>query len=124
MPLEPVKAPRLWAGYELVGPLKLALLKPGQFNALRSRYLNPHIARGAANLVVAVRDGTRKILGVFAMAPSGYTPDEAYLQSDFAVAPTDCRCSARRSWPATSSRGWPRTAGTRTKSGPACGWPR
>ncbi|GAA2351117.1 hypothetical protein SVIO_040200 [Streptomyces violaceusniger] len=26
---------------------------------------------------------------MFAMAPSSYTPDEAYLLSDFAVAPTD-----------------------------------
>ncbi|MEU0722821.1 hypothetical protein [Streptomyces sp. NPDC006140] len=88
-PIEPVKAPRLQAGDELVGPLQLAILKPGQFNALRSRYLNPRIAPGAANLAVAVRDGTGKILGVFAMAPSTYTPDEAYLLSDFAVAPTD-----------------------------------
>ncbi|MFB7493785.1 hypothetical protein ACFC09_03610 [Streptomyces sp. NPDC056161] len=88
-PIEPVKAPRLRAGEELVGPLKLALLKQGQFNALRSQYLNPRIAPGAANLAVAVRDGTGKILGVFAMAPSSYTPDEAYLLSDFAVAPTD-----------------------------------
>ncbi|MGP8301968.1 putative antirestriction adenine methyltransferase [Streptomyces inhibens] len=88
-PIEPVKAPRLRRGEELVGPLKLALLKPGQFNALRSRYLNPRIAPGAANLAVAVKDGNGKILGVFAMAPSSFTPDEAYLLSDFAVAPTD-----------------------------------
>ncbi|MDN0193893.1 hypothetical protein [Streptomyces sp. S.PNR 29] len=88
-PIQPVKAPRLRTGDELVGPLKLAMLKPGQFNALRSRYLNPRIAPGAANLAVAVKEGTGKILGVFAMAPSSYTPDEAYLLSDFAVAPTN-----------------------------------
>ncbi|MFB8182233.1 hypothetical protein ACFC8N_40780 [Streptomyces sp. NPDC055966] len=88
-PVDPVKAPRLQTGEELTGPLKLALLKPGQFNALRSQYVNPRIAPGAANLAVAVKDGTGKILGVFAMAPSSYTPDEAYLLSDFAVAPTD-----------------------------------
>ncbi|NUK32318.1 hypothetical protein HRW12_00705 [Streptomyces lunaelactis] len=88
-PIEPVTAPRLRRGEELVGPLSLALLKPGQFNALRSRYLNPRIAPGSANLAVAVKDGTGRILGVFAMAPSSYTPDEAYLLSDFAVAPTD-----------------------------------
>lgn len=35
-PIEPVKAPRLREGDELVGPLTLSLLKPGQFNALRS----------------------------------------------------------------------------------------
>ncbi|RSS49110.1 hypothetical protein EF902_03000 [Streptomyces sp. WAC05858] len=88
-PIEPVKAPRLRRGDELVGPIKLAMLKPGQFNALRSRYLNPRIAPGAANLAVAVKDGVGRILGVFALAPSSYTPDEAYLLSDFAVAPTD-----------------------------------
>ncbi|WP_413787775.1 hypothetical protein [Streptomyces platensis] len=88
-PIEPVKAPRLRRAEELAGPLKLALLKPGEFNALRSRYLNPRIAPGAANLAVAVKDGNGKILGVFAMSPSSYTPDEAYLLSDFAVAPTD-----------------------------------
>ncbi|AJC58552.1 hypothetical protein [Streptomyces sp. 769] len=88
-PIEPVKAPRLRRGEELAGPLSLALLKSGQFNALRSRYLNPRIAPGAANLAVAVKDGTGRILGVFAMSPSSYTPDEAYLLSDFAVAPTD-----------------------------------
>ncbi|MFD8379087.1 hypothetical protein ACFV2X_11200 [Streptomyces sp. NPDC059679] len=87
--IEPVKAPRLRRGEELDGPLSLALLKPGQFNALRSRYLNPRIAPGAANLAVAVKDGIGRVLGVFAMAPSSYTPDEAYLLSDFAVAPTD-----------------------------------
>ncbi|MGW3563068.1 putative antirestriction adenine methyltransferase [Streptomyces sp. NPDC000941] len=88
-PIEPVKAPRLRVGDELVGPLKLAMLKPGQFNALRSQYLNPRITPGAANLAVAVKDGAGRVLGVFAMAPSSYTPDEAYLLSDFAVAPTD-----------------------------------
>ncbi len=56
-PIEPVKAPRLGRGDEVVGPIKLAMLKPGQFNALRSRYLNPRIAPGAANLAVAVKDG-------------------------------------------------------------------
>ncbi|MFE3216089.1 putative antirestriction adenine methyltransferase [Streptomyces antimycoticus] len=88
-PIEPVKAPRLRRGDEVVRPIKLAMLKPGQFNALRSRYLNPRIAPGAANLAVAVKDGSGRILGVFALAPSSYTPDEAYLLSDFAVAPTD-----------------------------------
>ncbi len=88
-PIEPVKVPRLRRGEELTGPLSLSLLKPGQFNALRSRYLNPRISPGSANLAVAVKDGAGRILGVFAMAPSTYTPDEAYLLSDFAVAPTD-----------------------------------
>ncbi|WP_406303752.1 hypothetical protein OHA61_17120 [Streptomyces sp. NBC_00885] len=88
-PIEPVTAPRLRRGEELVGPLSLALLKPGQFNALRSRYLNPRIAPGAANLAVAVKDGAGRVLGVFAMAPSTFVPDEAYVLSDFAVAPTD-----------------------------------
>ncbi|MFF0625143.1 hypothetical protein [Streptomyces sp. NPDC004296] len=88
-PIEPVRVPRLRQGDELVGPLSLAPLKTGQFNALRSRYLNPRIAPGAANHAIAVKDGSGCILGVFAMSPSSYTPDEAYLLSDFAVAPTD-----------------------------------
>ncbi|QHC24901.1 GNAT-like putative antirestriction protein [Streptomyces sp. GS7] len=88
-PIEPVRAPRLRAGEELGGLLRLSMLKPGQFNAIRSRYLNPRIAPGAANLAVAVKDGVGRIPGVFAMPPSSYTPDEAYLLSDFAVAPTD-----------------------------------
>lgn len=88
-PIEPVTAPRLQRGRELTGPLSLALLKPGQFNALRARYLNPRIAPGAANVAVAVKDGAGQVLGVFALAPSSFTPDEAYLLSDFAVAPTD-----------------------------------
>ncbi|MEV7936639.1 hypothetical protein AB0O82_10890 [Kitasatospora sp. NPDC088264] len=87
-PIEPVTVPRLRKGEQIEGPLTLSLLKPGQFNALRSRYLNPRIAPGAANLAVAVKAAGR-IIGVFAMSPSTYTPDEVYLLSDFAVAPTD-----------------------------------
>ncbi|MDO0916981.1 hypothetical protein QQM39_41140 [Streptomyces sp. DT2A-34] len=88
-PIEPVKAPRLREGDELVGPLTLSLLKPGQFNARRARYLDPRIAPGAANLAIAVRDGGGRLLGVFALAPRTYTPDEAYVLSDFAVTPAD-----------------------------------
>ncbi|MER8001640.1 hypothetical protein [Streptomyces sp. NPDC095613] len=87
--IEPVTAPRLRRGEKLTGPLRLSLLKPGQFNALRSRYLNPRIAPGKAKLAVAVKDGLGRVLGVFAMAPSSYSLDEVYVLSDFAVAPTD-----------------------------------
>lgn len=87
-PIDPVTVPRLRKGEPIQGPLTLAILKPGQFNALRSRYLNPRIAPGAANLAVAVKAAGR-IIGVFAMSPSTYTPDEVYLLSDFAVAPTN-----------------------------------
>ncbi|KOX33004.1 MULTISPECIES: hypothetical protein [unclassified Streptomyces] len=87
-PIQPVAAPRLRQGEEITGPLTLSPLTAAQFNALRSRYLNPKIAPGSAHLSVAVRAGGR-IVGVFAMSPSSYTPDEAYLLSDFAVAPTD-----------------------------------
>ncbi|MFF7586722.1 hypothetical protein ACFZCK_04415 [Kitasatospora purpeofusca] len=86
--IDPVTVPRLRRGEQINAPLTLSLLKPGQFNALRSRYLNPRIAPGAANLAVAVKAAGR-IIGVFAMSPSTYTPDEVYLLSDFAVAPTD-----------------------------------
>lgn len=86
--LQPVTAPRLAQGQEISGPLTLAPLSAGQFNALRSRYLSPRIAPGAAAVAVAVKAGG-KVIGVFAMSPSNYTPDEAYMLSDFAVAPTD-----------------------------------
>ncbi len=51
-PIEPVKAPCLREGDELVGPLKLSLLKPGQFNALRSR--SPPLARRGRRELLAV----------------------------------------------------------------------
>ncbi|WP_440581596.1 GNAT-like putative antirestriction protein [Streptomyces viridochromogenes] len=89
-PIEPLKAPRLREGDELAGPLTLSLLKPGQFNARRSRYLNPRIAPGAADLAVAVGDGGGRLLGVFAISPSMSTADEAYVLSVLAVEPTDC----------------------------------
>lgn len=88
-PIDPVRAPRLREGDELVGPLTLSLLKPGQFNALRSRDLNLRIAPGAANLAVAVRDGGGRLLCVLSIGPSTFTPDEVFVLSDFAVAPTD-----------------------------------
>jgi hypothetical protein len=89
-PVQPVTAPRLSPG-DLVGEHPtLHPLTPGQFNALRSQYLNPHIPPGAALLPVAVAvDGL--IVGVFALDRSTFDRHSAYLLSDFPVAPTSYR---------------------------------
>jgi hypothetical protein len=86
--IEPVKVARLAPGEEIGRRLALAPLTSGQFNALRSQYLNPKIAPAGATWAYAVLvDG--KIIGAFAFQRSTYFPDEAYLLSDFAVAPSD-----------------------------------
>lgn len=86
--IEPVTAPRLRPGDRVGDHLALAPLTMGQFNALRSQYLNPRIPPGSGDLACAVTaDGT--IVGVvcFYMRPA-YDPHGIYLLSDFAVAPT------------------------------------
>jgi hypothetical protein len=84
--IQPVTNPRLDDG-ELTGKLTLAKLTQGQFNALRSKYLNAHIAPGSPQLGLAVLDAGR-IIGVIGYAQPKFTPDCAYLLSDFPVAPT------------------------------------
>jgi hypothetical protein len=84
--LEPVKVPRQGPGDALEGPLRLHPLTPGQFNTLRSQYLNANIAPGAAMLPVAVTAGGR-LVGCFAFDRPKYDPMCCYLMSDFAVAP-------------------------------------
>ena len=89
-PLQPVTAPRLAAGDTIGDRPTLHPLTPGQFNALRSQYLNAHIPPGAALLPVAVAvDGL--IVGVFALDRSTFDRHSAYLLSDFPVAPTSYR---------------------------------
>lgn len=84
--IRPVTVPRLGEA-ELTGDLSLSVLPAPQFNALRSKYLNPHIPPGSAHLAVAVRDAGR-LVGVWAILPPKYDPTCAYLLSDFPVAPT------------------------------------
>lgn len=86
--LEPVAHRRLGRGDEIGDRMSLASLSPGQFNALRAQYLNPRIPPGSAMWPMAVLvDGA--IVGCFGYGPPKYSPTEAYLLSDFAVAPSD-----------------------------------
>lgn len=92
----PVTIPRLEMGQPLGETLSLKVLDSPRFNALRSLYLNPEIAPGAALLPVAVLTGGR-LVGVYALSRENgimaepHTPPGpyAYLLSDFAIAPTD-----------------------------------
>jgi hypothetical protein len=85
---EPVSNPRLVPGLTIGDRLALAYLTPGQFNALRAQYLNPRIAPGGAMAAIAVLcDGL--LIGAYGVEPHHFIPDGCYLQSDFAVAPTD-----------------------------------
>lgn len=83
---EPVMMPRLGPHDELGDDLTLHPLTGGQFNQLRSVYLARGIAPGAPLLSCAVASGGR-IIGAFGYLPPKYGLD-AYLMSDFSVAPT------------------------------------
>lgn len=89
--LAPVLNPRLEKGDVLTGKMSLSILKPAQFAALRSQYLNANIRPGSPGSSVAVLcDG--KIIGCFALKDQGAVHDlmdSSYLFSDFAVRPTD-----------------------------------
>lgn len=87
---EPVLMPRLGPHDELGGQLRLHPLSVPQFNSLRSAYLNKGIAPGEPLFACAVASDNR-IIGAF-----GYKWDpamglDAYLMSDFAVAPSRYR---------------------------------
>ncbi len=92
--IEPVRTPRIRPGDTLTGELSLAKLTVGQFNALRSKYLNSHIAPGSAAVAFALLDAGR-VVGVFAVSPPKYEPGCAYLLSDFPVAPVDYKHLAK-----------------------------
>ncbi|MGH9249343.1 MAG: hypothetical protein ACRD0W_07495, partial [Acidimicrobiales bacterium] len=85
--ITPVTSPRLMPGEQIGDRLGFASLSEGQFNALRSQYLNPRIAPSHADLPLGVTcDG--KLIGVVAFRRSPFERSEAYLMSDFPVAPT------------------------------------
>lgn len=90
---EPVPVPRLMPGAKLIGEtISLAPLSSGQFNSLRSQYMNAHIKPAGAALALGVLvDGL--LVGCFAFAgdsgSAGADPSTIYLLSDFAVAPSD-----------------------------------
>lgn len=83
---EHVFMPRLGEHDELGEDLTLHPITAGQFNTLRSAYLNNKIAPGAPLFSCAVSSGGR-IIGAFGYLPPKYGLD-AYLMSDFGVAPT------------------------------------
>ena len=83
---ERVLMPRLGKWDELGDDLTLHPITAGQFNTLRSAYLNNKIAPGAPLFSCAVSSGGR-IIGAFGYLPPKYGLD-AYLMSDFGVAPT------------------------------------
>jgi len=89
----PVTVPRLAPGQAIGSQVAIAPLAGGQFRALRSQYMNPHIRPGQETASFAVLvDGY--LVGVFAVstAPNpalASNPEGIYLLSDFPVAPTD-----------------------------------
>lgn len=89
---EPVSNPRLVPGDEVGERLWLAQLTGGQFNALRSQYLNENIKPGDPNPAIAVMVDDR-VIGALGFLKGYKVPnasaDTAYLLSDFAVAPSD-----------------------------------
>ncbi|MBB3665951.1 hypothetical protein FB384_004910 [Prauserella sediminis] len=84
--VEPVLMPRLGPGEEIGDDLTLHPLSGGQFNSLRSAYLARGIAPGQPLFSCAVSSGGR-IIGAFGYLPPKFGLD-AYLMSDFSVAPT------------------------------------
>jgi hypothetical protein len=83
---EPVLMRRLGPGDELGEDLRLHPLTGGQFNSLRSAYLARGIAPGMPLFSCAVSSGGR-VIGAFGYLPPKFGLD-AYLMSDFSVAPT------------------------------------
>ncbi|MGE3404360.1 MAG: hypothetical protein AB7K63_17345 [Vicinamibacterales bacterium] len=89
--IDPVPFPRLRG--DIVGPLKLVRLTAGQLNTLRSEYLNPGITPVGAQVQVGICTATNELVGVLAFMSdhvlSGH--HDAYMVSDFPVAPTPYR---------------------------------
>ena len=86
----PLIVPRLGTDEELDGDIDLIPLSNGQFQEIRSRYLDVRIQVGQAGNAYGVTVGG-KLVGVFALndgALQGRPSDTAYLMCDFAVAPT------------------------------------
>lgn len=84
---ENVPLNRLGENDDIVSPLRLVPLMQGQFNTLRSQYLSVHIAPASASVRLAVLSGD-KLIGAIAFDAGKYDIDEAYMMTDFAIAPT------------------------------------
>ncbi len=84
--IEPVPIPRLQG--ELKGPLRLVWLTQGQLNLLRSQYLGKNILPAMATVRLGVLAGD-ELIGAIAFSPSTYGRwCDAYMMSDFSVAPS------------------------------------
>jgi len=101
--IEPLPAVRLGPEEELRGPLAIREITAGQFNLLRSEYLNPGIPPATPSAAWAVLCGG-KLIGAFAVSlhqgPWHGTFEErigsfVYLLSDFPVRPTRYRRLAK-----------------------------
>lgn len=99
---EPVMAPRLIPGGTISGPLRVHPITLGQFQSLRSQYMNRDIVPGMPSVMYAVTAGDH-LIGSFAWL-LGSTPAQwdtylpkphAYLLSDFPVAPTSYKHLAK-----------------------------
>lgn len=102
---EPVFAPRLTLDGVLGDRIGLAPLSGGQFATLRSQYMNHNISPGSPLLACAVVvDGI--VVGAFAFGSptAGHQPGQAYLLSDFPVAPTGYKRLAQLIVRAATSR--------------------
>jgi hypothetical protein len=82
--VEPVLIPKIGPEDELGDRLSLHPLTPGQFNALRSMYLDTRITPGSPMIAVGVVCGG-KLIGAFGYNPASYDPEAAYLMSDFPI---------------------------------------
>ena len=88
--IENVPLDRLGQEDDIVSPLRLIQLTQGQFNTLRSQYLSVHIAPAMASVRLAVMSGD-KLIGAIAFDMGKYGLDEAYMMTDFSIAPTKYR---------------------------------
>ena len=74
---------------EVQTPLKFVKLEIGEFNYLRSQYLNPGIMPASPTLCLALVDGKDELIGCIGMSPPhifGFC--DMYMMSDFCVRPS------------------------------------
>ena len=84
--IEKVPIERLGEHDDVIAPIKLVPLTQGQFNTLRSQYLSVHIAPASASVRLAVTCND-KLIGACAFDPGKYGINEAYMMTDFSIAP-------------------------------------
>ncbi len=83
-PTKPILMAKITAGDVLGDRLALHPVDPGQFNTLRSMFLDTRIPPGAPAITFAV-SCSGKLIGAFGCNKASYDPDGVYLMSDFPV---------------------------------------